>query len=134
MYLLVVFVDFNVFVQISLLSKCLRAAFLITNKWPFFSMRSEVVKKVVPLSEDQIAVVVVTLHKSKPSACLRVLESKNSKAFRLWNYNMLEAYFTEVDLVSMLNNDSRVLNHSLNKLSVFGLRGLLLVLLKQLEI
>ena len=82
--LLLLFMHLNMLIKISLLCKRLTASIILTLKRSFFSVNSEMIKKVVPLAEKHTAFGVFTLKDLDKSLSLRVLILVNLELSGAW--------------------------------------------------
>ena len=94
--------DSQVFVQVSLLSKALIATWFLAGKWSLTCMNSQMIKKVMPLSEKHLAVGVVTFKDLHISLRPRIFILVNSKLPCLGN-TLIDLDGVKVKAVSSLN-------------------------------
>lgn len=78
-------VDLDVFVQVCFLGKRLSALRFTAHKWSLSGMNSEVVEKIMPFSEDKIAIFKVTTKQLDITISLWVLIFEHFESFSLWN-------------------------------------------------
>lgn len=87
----------DVLVEVSFLRESLMTAFIGAFERTFASVRSQMVKEVVPFPKNVLAVVEIAFHQLDPSISARVLKSKHSKAPSLWNIVVVDSHFFNVN-------------------------------------
>ncbi len=73
------------FGEIRLLSETLVASSNLAHKRSFTCVNPKVIEKVMPLSEEHAAVVVITFKNFDLAHCARILISVNSEFSRVWH-------------------------------------------------
>lgn len=97
------FMDKSVFKEIAFLCKWLSAVCKYTLERTLSCVRSQMIKEIMPLSENHFAWLYITLHDPVPSLRPRVLKFKNTEVASLWNKVLFYVNTLEVHWAAMLH-------------------------------
>jgi hypothetical protein len=111
-------VNTNVLVKVSFLGESLATILVIALKWSFPGVRTQVVKKVVPFTEDHVAVGEVALHNPNSALGLLVLETEHSETLGLGDVVVVNVDVIEVDIFAQVNFDVLVVQNALQEIFI----------------
>ena len=96
-------VDAHVLIQVRLLSECLMAVWVCALEGSLTRMRAQVVKEVMPLAENHVAVSKIALHHANPPFCLIVVVVEDTEIASLRNELLLNIDIVKVNILAQVH-------------------------------